>query len=66
MTDREMLLLAYGALKALGKTQNIIELIEKHLYPPKVEPEAEVAGYSPGEEPWECDRVKTELTRLAE
>lgn len=45
MTDREMLLLSYGAMKALsskgagygGNLADVVELLEHHLYPPEVE-----------------------------
>jgi hypothetical protein len=40
MTDREMLLLAYGAIKALstevGKLREVVTIIEEHLWPPVV------------------------------
>lgn len=35
MTDREALLLAYGALKAIETTEDILELIEDHLFKPE-------------------------------
>ncbi len=46
MTDREMLLMAYGAIKALstggGQLALIVELLEDHLYPtPMLNQEAE-------------------------
>lgn len=41
MTDREMLLIAYGAMKVVVATvpdsfENIVLQIEEHLYPPVV------------------------------
>lgn len=40
MTDREMLLLAYGALKVSSQTaqnlRDVVVIIEEHLYPAQV------------------------------
>lgn len=40
MTDREMLLLAFGAMKVLESSepqlQQVVELIQDHLYPPRI------------------------------
>jgi len=38
MTDREVLMIAYGALKAIGSStkEPVIEVIEEHLWPPVV------------------------------
>lgn len=41
MTDKEMLMLAYGALKALchkynDEAKEVIEVIEEHLWPAKL------------------------------
>lgn len=36
MTDREMLFLAYGALKAITPENYATSVVEEHLYPPKV------------------------------
>lgn len=41
MTDREMLLFVYGAIKATSYTnqnlRDVVSLVEEHLYPPKIE-----------------------------
>ena len=40
MTDREILLMAYGAMKASyaeqSKLREVVNLIEDHLYPPEI------------------------------
>jgi hypothetical protein len=53
MTDREMLLLAYGALKSTSQAQSfnslglrdVVNLIEDHFYPPQIVNEAHGSGH---------------------
>ncbi len=62
MTDREMLLLSYGAMKAIvGKVPqhaapglgDVVEMVEEHLYPPSVNYEI-VPDLGPKLGDWTC------------
>jgi hypothetical protein len=54
MTDREMLLMSYGAMKAVavagggygGNLKVIVDMVETHLYPPLPPTEDKVVSFS--------------------
>lgn len=53
MTDHEMLIMVYGAMKSTGRPRDLLEILEKHLFENKGSESGRKKGTKSNQEPSE-------------